>query len=132
VMQTELLALGIEYRHSRPLPPPGLREGRAVPPDAQAMVGSQAARARSGSCRAQIDQLCVYYNEVRPHRAVGRRPPKVAFEARDRARPAGPKIRIGAGVRVRRDRIDKGGRVTLRHGTRLHHIGVGWAHRASG
>jgi hypothetical protein len=32
-------------------------------------------------------------------------------------------------VRVRRDRIDKGGKVTLRHGTRLHHIGVGHAHK---
>ncbi len=67
--------------------------------------------------------------EVRPHRARGRRPPREAFEARDKARPSGPKIRVGAGVRVRRDRIDKGGKVTLRHGTKLHHIGVGHAHK---
>lgn len=46
------------------------------------------------------------------------------------ARPSGPKIRVGAGTRVRRDRIDKGGKVTLRHGTRLHHIGVGAAHKS--
>ena len=51
------------------------------------------------------------------------------FEARDKARPSGPNIRVGAGVRVRRDRIDKGGKVTLRHGTRLHHIGVGHAYK---
>jgi hypothetical protein len=30
---------------------------------------------------------------------------------------------------VRRDRIDKGGKVTLLYGTRLHHIGVGHAHK---
>jgi hypothetical protein len=30
---------------------------------------------------------------------------------------------------VRRDRIDKNGKVTLRHRTRLHHIGVGHAHK---
>jgi hypothetical protein len=35
----------------------------------------------------------------------------------------------GTGVRVRRDRIDKNGKVTLRHRTRLHHIGVGHAHK---
>jgi hypothetical protein len=35
---------------------------------------------------------------------------------------------VGGGVRVRRDRINKAGNVTLRHGTRLHHIGVGHAH----
>jgi hypothetical protein len=31
-------------------------------------------------------------------------------------------------VRVRRDRISQAGNVTLRHGSRLHHIGVGHAH----
>jgi hypothetical protein len=77
----------------------------------------------------QIDRFVAYYNDIRPHRATGRRPPRVAFEARDKARPCGPKIRVGAGVRVRRDRIDKGGKVTLRHGTRLHHIGVGHVHK---
>jgi hypothetical protein len=38
-------------------------------------------------------------------------------------------IRVGDGVRVRKDRIDKNGKVTLRHRTRLHHIGVGHAHK---
>jgi hypothetical protein len=32
-------------------------------------------------------------------------------------------------VRVRKDRIDNNGKVTLRHRTRLHHIGVGHAHK---
>ena len=36
---------------------------------------------------------------------------------------------VGAGVRVRRDRIDKQGRLTLRHRTKLYHIGMGAAHR---
>jgi hypothetical protein len=66
---------------------------------------------------------------MRPHRAAGRRPPRAAFDARDKARPSGPKIQVGTGVRVRRDRIDKNGKVTLRHRTRLHHIGVGHAHK---
>ncbi|MGH2583344.1 MAG: hypothetical protein ACRDJE_00345 [Dehalococcoidia bacterium] len=38
---------------------------------------------------------------------------------------------VGAGVRVRRDRIDKTGVVTLRHRTRLHHIGVGRRHKGT-
>jgi hypothetical protein len=42
--------------------------------------------------------------------------PLVAFGARDKARPSGPKI-------------DKGGKLTLRHRTRLHHIAVGHAHK---
>jgi hypothetical protein len=66
---------------------------------------------------------------VRPHRACGRTPPLVAFEARDKGRPSGPRIQVGAGVRVRKDRIYQNGKVTLRHRTRLHHIGVGRTHK---
>jgi transposase InsO family protein len=79
--------------------------------------------------QGQIDLFVAYYNEVRPHRGIGRRTPKAAFEARARARPTGPRISVGAGVRVRRDRIDKVGRVTLLHGGRLHHIWVGLVHK---
>jgi hypothetical protein len=32
-------------------------------------------------------------------------------------------------VRVRRDRIDNNGKVTLRHRTRLHHIAIGHVHK---
>jgi transposase InsO family protein len=60
-----------------------------------------------GELQRQVDRFVGYYNEVRPHRSTGRRPPLDAFEARDRARPSGPRIPVGAGVRVRRDRIDK-------------------------
>lgn len=66
---------------------------------------------------------------MRPHRARDRLTPKAAFEARDKARPAEPLFDIAHGTRVRRDRIDGGGAVTLRHKGRLHHIGVGRAHR---
>ncbi len=55
--------------------------------------------------------------------------PKTAFDARDKAYPIGPEIDLPKGARVRRDRIDGGGAVTLRHKGRLHHIGVGRAHK---
>ena len=82
-----------------------------------------------GELQGHLDRFVSYYNGTRPHRAVGRRPPIVAFEARDKARPSGPRIEVGAGVRVRRDRIDKHERVTLRYRTKLHHIGIGARHR---
>jgi transposase InsO family protein len=59
--------------------------------------------------QAQIDRFVAYYNDVRPHRARDRLTPRAAYECRDKARPSGPRIRISAGVSVRRDRIDKGG-----------------------
>ena len=75
--------------------------------------------------QAQLDGFRTYYNEVRPHRAIGRRPPAEAYAARPKATPSGPVI--PAAYRLRRDRIDSGGAVTLRHDSRLHHIKVGRA-----
>jgi transposase InsO family protein len=128
VMQTELLALGIDYRHSRPYHPQTCGKVERFHQTMKAYLAKQPKARSIEELQRQIDRFVTYYNDVRPHRATGRRPPKAAFEDRDKARPSGPKIRVGAGVRVRRDRINKAGNVTLRHGTRLHHIGVGHAH----
>jgi transposase InsO family protein len=129
VMQAELLALGISYRHSRPYHPQTCGKVERFHQTMKAYLARQPRARTTSELQAQVDRFVAYYNEVRPHRARGRTTPLQAFLARDKARPAGPKIRVGAGVRVRRDRIDKNGKVTLRHRTRLHHIGVGHAHK---
>lgn len=76
--------------------------------------------------QAQLDRFCAYYNRERPHRAIGRRTPAEAYAARPKATPSG--VSIPDHCRVRRDRIDPGGGVTLRHDSRLHHIKVGRRH----
>ena len=129
VMQTELLALGIDYRHSRPYHPQTCGKVERFHQTMKAFLAKQPKASSIGQLQAQVDRFVAYYNDVRPHRARGRVPPRVAFEARDKARPSGPKIRVGADVRVRKDRVDKGGKLTLRHRTRLHHISVGHAHK---
>jgi hypothetical protein len=78
--------------------------------------------------QGQLDRFVAYYNTRRPHRGIARRTPMAAFSAREKAYPCGPKIDV-SGYRVRRDKVDKGGGVTLRHQGRLHHIGVGRAYR---
>jgi len=40
--------------------------------------------------------------------------PRAAYNARDKARPDGPKITVGVDTRIRHDVIDPGGKVTLR------------------
>jgi hypothetical protein len=60
------------------------------------------------------------------HGQPSRRTPTEVYEAKVKARP--PARRTATHFRVRRDRIDKAGRVTLRHDSRLLHIGVGRAH----
>jgi transposase InsO family protein len=128
VMQTELLAMGIDYRHSRPYHPQTCGKVERFHQTMKGFLARQPKATSIEELQRQVDHFVAYYNDVRPHRATGRRPPKVAFEARDRARPSGPRIHVGRGVRVRRDRISQAGNVTLRHASRLFHIGVGHAH----
>src|SRR6266511_2839328 len=131
VMQTELLALGIDYRHSRPYHPQTCGKVERFHQTMKSFLARQPRAASVSELQAQVDRFVTYYNDVRPHRARARMTPRAAFAARDKARPSGPRIRIGAGVRVRRDRIDKKVKVTLRHLTRLHHIGVGPAQKGN-
>jgi hypothetical protein len=45
--------------------------------------------------------------------------------ARPRATPTRQGIRVSEHFRVRRDRVDADGKLTIRHNSRLHHIGMG-------
>jgi hypothetical protein len=56
--------------------------------------------------QGELDRFRAYYNTVRPHRAIGRRTPAEAFEARPKAAPSLPGLPVPRHVRVRRDRID--------------------------
>ena len=76
----------------------------------------------------QLDTFRAYYNDVRPHRALDRRTPRQAFQARPKATPSATPI-DDAHYRVQHDTVDTNGRLTLRHGSRLHHIGIGRTHR---
>ena len=77
--------------------------------------------------QAQLDAFRGYYNTVRLHRAVGRRTPAEAYTARPKAIPTGISL-IDGHFPVRRDKIDAKGKLTLRHNSRLHHIGLGRRH----
>jgi hypothetical protein len=69
-----------------------------------------------------------YYNAIRPHRALGGRTPLQAYSARIKARPVEvpePETHF----RIRHDKVDTAGTVTLRHDSKLHHIGIGRAHK---
>ena len=80
--------------------------------------------------QAQLDTFAAYYNTQRPHRAIGRRTPADAYAARPHAGPRRQGILVDEHFRVRKDRVDRDGKLTLRHASRLHHIGIG--HRWTG
>lgn len=77
--------------------------------------------------QAQLDAFTTYYNTRRPHRSLEHRcAPAVAYTARPKAAPGDRAA--DTHDRVRADRIDADGKVTLRHAGRLHHIGIGRTH----
>jgi Integrase core domain len=71
-----------------------------------------------------LDRFAAYYNEVRPHREIGRRTPMSLYSAREKAGPSASFVKVGD-RRLRLDKVDTRGRVTLCHRGRLHHIGIG-------
>jgi hypothetical protein len=68
------------------------------------------------------------YNNVRAHRAIGRRTPPEALEARPKARPFKPGVLV-TGYRIRHSKVDAKGKVSLRYRGLLFHLGIGRAYR---
>jgi Integrase core domain len=92
------------------------------------LAGQAAHRDTIARLQAQLDWFAGYYNHHRPHRALGRRTPAATFAARPKATPAPPGVAVPAHYRVRHDKVDHTGVITLRHHSRLHHIGLGRRH----
>jgi transposase InsO family protein len=127
-MEAELLSMGIASRHSRPYHPQTCGKVERFHQTLKRYLARQDPALTKKQLQTQLDRFVAYYNNQRPHRAIGRHTPAEAFGARERAFPRGPHIDC-AGYRVRHDRIDKQGGVTLRYRGRLHHIGVGRPYR---
>ena len=75
----------------------------------------------------QLDRFVAYYNDVRPHRGIRRQTPAAVYGAREKAGPSPSFVKVGD-RRLRIDRVDKAGRITLRRRGRFHHIGIGNAY----
>ncbi len=127
-MENELARLGVAYKHSRPYHPQTCGKVERFHQTLKRWLAKQPRPATLAELQAQLDHFGAYYNKVRPHRALGRCTPAEAFAARTKAAPKLVPVTAEGHHRVRRDRIDTGGRVTLRYRSKLHHIGIGRAH----
>ena len=75
-----------------------------------------------------IDRFVAEYNNQRPHRSLPHRAtPATLYDTMPKAMP-GPSRDADTHDRVRHDRIDKSGTVTLRVAGQLRHIGIGRTH----
>jgi len=130
-IELELLALGIDYKHSRPYHPQTCGKVERFHQTLKKWLAKQRRAATVTGLQTQLARFRTYYNTIRPHRALGRRTPAQAFAARTKATPRRPGITVPTEHRVRRDRVDSGGKVTLRYQSRLLHLGISRRYRGT-
>ena len=118
---------GIVYNHSRPYHPQTCGKVERFHQTQKKWLATQPRADTVAQLQDQLDAFRSYYNTQRPHRALGRRTPHEAYHARSKATASGIPL-VGGHYRVRHDKIDSNGKLTLRHNSRLHHIGMGRRH----
>jgi transposase InsO family protein len=127
LLESELERLGIKGKHSTPYHPQTCGKIERFHQTLKRYLAKQPPARSLAVLQAQLDGFRTYYNQRRPHRALQGSTPLHAYHARIKAGPS--QAAPPAHYRVRHDRVDKAGRVTLRYLSRLHHIGLGAAYK---
>lgn len=130
-LSTELARLGVVFKHSRPYHPQTCGKVERFHQTMKKFL-EQGGPARSmAGLQSRLDIFVEYYNTVRPHRARGRMTPSQAFAGRVKAGPSGTPVRDAGEFRIRHDRVDNDGKVTLRYAGVMRHLSVGRAHKGT-
>jgi transposase InsO family protein len=127
LLESELERLGVVFKNSRPYHPQTCGKVERLHQTLKRYLAKQAPAMTLSELQSQLKAFVHYYNHIRPHRALARRTPLQAYSARVKARPTGASPR--SHFRVREDRVDQTGKVSLRYESRLYKIGIGRAHK---
>ncbi len=127
--EDELRRRHIVQKNSRPAHPTTCGKAERFQQTMKKWLRAQAVQPTTiAELQALLDNFADEYNHRRPHRSLPHRAtPATLYNAMPKALP-GPATDPETHERIRHDRIDKAGSVTLRHNSRLHHIGVGRTH----
>jgi transposase InsO family protein len=127
-LETELRRLGIKQKNGKPNHPQTQGKAERFQQTLKKWLAAQAPQPSTlTQLQALLDAFTTIYNTQRPHRSLTHRAtPAVIYTARPKAVPGDRTA--DTHDRVRRDRIDHSGVVTLRHHGKLHHIGIGRTH----
>lgn len=127
LLELEAERLGILFKHSTPYHPQTCGKVERFHQTLKRFLRKQPLALSLTELQFQLDAFCDYYNQRRPHRALNRQTPLAVFDSLLKARPT--QQPAPTDHRVRRDKIDSWGKVTLRYLGRLRHIPVGTAHK---
>ncbi len=126
-LESELDRLGIDCVHSTPYHPQTCGKVERFHWTLKKFLAKQAPALSIAHLQLQLDAFRTIYNQQRPHRALANRTPLQAFNARLKASPSPAQPQVD--YRIRRDRLDADGRVTLRYLSRLRHFHVSYKRR---
>lgn len=124
----ELRRLGIKQKNGKPNHPQTQGKVERFQQTLKKWLAAQAPQpATLAALQALLDNFTSYYNQQRPHKSLPHRAtPAAAYAARPKATPGDRSA--DTHDRVRTDKIGANGVVTLRHGGRLYHLGIGRGH----
>ncbi len=122
LLQTELDALGVQHKHARPYHPQTCGKVERFHQTMKRYLGKQPPARSLAALQAQLERFVLEYNERRPHRALGRQTPAEVYRSKVKAAPVAVAKRH---FRIRHDKIDRHGKLSLRYESKLLHIGIG-------
>jgi transposase InsO family protein len=129
-LETLLVDLKIDQKHSRPNHPTTCGKVERFHQTLKKWLAAQQPQPDTiDQLQVLIDGFVDEYNHRRPHRSLGRTTPAVAYRRLPKTGPAGSNT--GPHYRVRHDRVDQTGAVSLRRAGRMHHISIGRAHQGT-
>jgi Integrase core domain len=128
-LETELARLSVVQKNARPNHPTTCGKVERFQQTLKKWLATQPAQpATLDHLQALLDTFADDYNHRRPHRALPHlATPATVYTSLPKATPTTSRD-ADTHSRLRRDRIDEAGCVTLRVAGRLHHIGIGRTH----
>jgi transposase InsO family protein len=128
-LEHELRRLHVTQKNSRPNHPTTCGKVERVQQTMKRWLRAQPVQPGTvAELQALVDTFVDAYNHHRPHRSLEHRAtPAALYTTRPKALPATSRD-PDTHDRIRHDRVDKAGSVTIRHNGRLHHIGIGRTH----
>jgi len=127
-LEHELRRLGIRQKNGKPGHPQTQGKVERFQQTMKNWLRAQLAQpATVAELQVLLDAFASLYNTRRPHRSLPyRATPATAYQARPKAVPGDRSA--DSHDRVRNDQVDTNGTITLRHGGKLYHIGIGRTH----
>jgi transposase InsO family protein len=121
-----LALLGITQKNGHPGHPQTQGKVERFHQTLKKWLGQQPPPETLAELQRQLDRFRHIYNHERPHRGLARRTPASAYTALPKAEPTAD--RRPGHYRLRYDRLDTLGKMSIRRAGRMHHLGVGYAH----